>query len=75
MTNTAQDDTPKDRLVRQAELAELVGVSDSTLRRWVKAGLLPAPIRLGPTGHHKAWRESDIDAWFASLQPGTEAAV
>lgn len=43
-----------------AEVAELTSLSQSTVRRLVKAGILPAPIRLGPTGRSIRFKLSDI---------------
>ena len=43
----------------------------STLWRWVKAGLFPAPVRLsvGIT----AWRAEDVQRWIAEREGGAEA--
>jgi hypothetical protein len=46
------------------------GIYDGTrknLRRLVKAGLFPAPVRVSP--NRIAWRSEDIEAWIASLPP------
>lgn len=32
-----------------------------TLGRWVKAGLFPSPVQLGP--NTVAWEEDDVAAW------------
>ena len=48
---------------RIAQLAPLIGVSTSTIRRWVRLNKFPPPIRLGEQS--VAWRRRDIDAWLS----------
>ena len=36
--------------------------SKPTIYRWVKNGLFPAPVRIGPNS--VAWRAQDIRAWM-----------
>ena len=36
----------------------------STLYGWIKKGLFPPPIRIGP--RRVAWRETEVDAWIAA---------
>jgi predicted DNA-binding transcriptional regulator AlpA len=36
-----------DRLISRRELRQLIPVSDMTTWRWVRAGILPPPIRIG----------------------------
>ena len=43
------------------EITASLKVSKSTLWRWIKQGLFPRPVRLGPKAVR--WRESDIAAW------------
>lgn len=38
---------PKPLLISDAEVAALLGVARSTVWRWLDAGLIPAPRRLG----------------------------
>jgi prophage regulatory protein len=45
-------------------LAQKLGVSIPTLYRWVAAGLLPSPRRIGP--NTTGWLASEIDAWLRS---------
>ena len=53
MANSTPDDhPPAGRKLRTSEAAVLFGVSDRTIRRWARAGLLPA-WRLDDTCH---WR-------------------
>ncbi|QPC43879.1 AlpA family phage regulatory protein [Kaustia mangrovi] len=49
-------------LMRLAELAEKLGVSEWTIRRWVKAGHFPKPIELSE--QTKAWRRRDVERWL-----------
>lgn len=53
-----------DRLLTPRQAAALLAIGTRTLYRWVRAGLLPAPVRLGPTGKTPRWRESDILAYI-----------
>jgi len=54
-----------ERFLRKPQVLTRVPWSDTTLWRRVRAGDFPAPIRISPGC--VAWRERDIDAWFASL--------
>lgn len=60
---SASPTLPRTGFVRQKLLLQCVPFSKSTLWRWVKAGLFPAPVRLsvGIT----AWRAEDIHRWIA----------
>lgn len=51
------------RIVRVAEAARRLGVNRSTLWRWVKDGLMPQPIHLGPAV--RGWNQSDLERWIA----------
>lgn len=42
-------------------LAQYAPVHRTTWWRWVKAGLAPKPVPIGP--HAVAWRESELAAW------------
>lgn len=52
-----------DRILRQAELCRVTGLSRSTLYRFERDGRLPHSIQLGQRA--KGWRESDIARWIA----------
>ena len=62
---------PRTGFIRQSLLLKCLPFSKSTLWRWVKAGLFPAPVRLsvGIT----AWRAEDVQRWIAEREGGAEA--
>ena len=47
------------RLITMAEICDLYQVTRYTVRRWCKAGLLPAPLRIGRS---LRWRPDQIEA-------------
>lgn len=51
-----------DRFLRQKEVAELLGISTTTLWRWKKAGKIPQPISL--SDQVIVWRTSTIEDWI-----------
>ncbi|GAO27446.1 phage transcriptional regulator AlpA [Alicycliphilus sp. B1] len=61
---------PRTGFVRQSLLLKCLPFSKSTLWRWVKAGLFPAPVRLsvGIT----AWRAEDVQRWIAEREGAAE---
>jgi predicted DNA-binding transcriptional regulator AlpA len=66
-TGSSSSTDPQDRLLTQREVLQFTGWrSRSTLRRKLKLGLLPSPIRLA--GGTLRWRLSTLSAW-ASTQP------
>jgi prophage regulatory protein len=46
-------------LMTRAEVLALMRVSAPTLKRWVRAGVFPAPLKVGP--NTLRWRRSEID--------------
>ncbi|RMD99403.1 MAG: AlpA family phage regulatory protein [Bacteroidetes bacterium] len=46
------------RMLRPAQLAELLGVSRSTIWRWVSEGRLPKPLKL--SRRVTVWRQDDV---------------
>ena len=61
---------PNIRILRQADVIRLTGLSRTTIWRRVRDGSFPPPIRLGPPNTRaKGWRQSDLQDWFDSLQP------
>ena len=58
------------RVLRQADVMRLTGLSRTTIWRRVRDGSFPPPIRLEPPGTRaKGWRQTDLQDWLDSLQP------
>jgi len=57
-----------DRLIKKAELLELVSASYPTIWRWMRDGAFPRPVILGP--NRVAWRESEVREWLEGLARG-----
>lgn len=52
-------------LIRAIQLRkELGNIGNTTLRRWVREGNFPKPIKLG--ANCVAWRRDEVDAWIES---------
>jgi predicted DNA-binding transcriptional regulator AlpA len=52
-------------LLTVKNLAEIFQTSEVTVHRWNKAGMIPAPIRLGRRAIR--WRAEDIEAFIEGL--------
>lgn len=50
------------RIYRIKTLCELLGVTRITLWRWVRRGIFPRPVQLGP--NTKGVPKEDFDAWM-----------
>lgn len=57
--------TSTTRLLKQTSVLSKCALSKSELYRRLKAGTFPKPLR--QSARAVAWRESDVDAWIASL--------
>ena len=65
----AQFDTlPASAHVRLPVVAALHGIGPATVWRWVKAGRLPAPVKLGP--NVTAWRVGELRCVMAARVAG-----
>lgn len=55
--------TPKveDKMMMRADLCKALNISPETLRRWIKAGTLPAPD-INLSLKTQAWRRSSLHA-------------
>lgn len=63
--NTTSAALCDDKLLSLKEVLPRIGNPHrSTVWRFVRLGIFPAPMRLGL--RKLAWRESDIDAWLAN---------
>jgi prophage regulatory protein len=51
------------RIIRKHELAKKLGVSESTIYRWTKNGMLPQPL-LSPSGRKQGWFTEMIEIWI-----------
>ncbi|MGE6179628.1 helix-turn-helix transcriptional regulator [Aeromonas salmonicida] len=60
-------ETPQEKLITVAEVVELTALSPSTIRRLVKSGNIPAPIRLGPTERSIRFKLSDIQLYLKNI--------
>ena len=49
---------------RLRDVMEIVGVTKTTIYRWVGRGQFPPAVKLGERA--VAWRRSDIEAWINS---------
>ena len=54
------------KIIRAAEVLEMIGLSRTTLWRLVKAGKFPAPLKLSVRA--RGWRLSDVEAWLDSRE-------
>ena len=52
------------RVLRLDEVVARVGLSKSTLWRYIKDGYFPKPIKLGPRA--TGWIEQEIEDWISS---------
>lgn len=69
MTNT-----PKEALLRRAEVEKRTGLSRSHLFELIRRGDFPAPIPLA--GRSRAWVESDVQGWIdARITAGRKVAA
>ena len=54
------------RLIRMAELPDIVGYKPWSIYRLIRAGEFPQAVKLGKRA--VAWRESDISEWIDSRE-------
>ena len=68
----AQFDTlPESAHVRLPVVAALHGIANATVWRWVIAGRIPAPVKLGP--NTTGWRVGELRRAMAHTVAGTVA--
>jgi prophage regulatory protein len=54
---------PRLSILRRKEVQARTGLSRSTIYLYIKAGLFPKPVALGPRA--VGWIESDVSDWIA----------
>lgn len=59
------DDGPEDVLLTKADVAELCGVSVTTISGWRMRGIGPSGVKL--PGGIRYWR-SEVDRWLEGLE-------
>ena len=52
------------RMITRREVQTRLGITKSTLYRWMLAGEFPRPISVGPRSVR--WPESEVAAWVAA---------
>ena len=57
-------DRPLPTFLRLSDLVERLGVSRSTIYKWVEEGRFPKSVSLG--GRSVAWRRVDVETWEES---------
>ena len=57
----------EERLLTYAEVCDVLQTSQATLRRYVRDGRFPPPIKPNPKGRTVRFRYSDITAWLSDL--------
>jgi len=55
------------KLLSLREVSATTGLSRTTIWRYVKAGIFPAPLQLGP--NRICWRQNDIFEFIETLSP------
>ena len=55
-----------DPILSPKRVAEKLGCSRESLYRWIKAGILPRPIRIGHLS--TGWKTSTIEAWLSQRE-------
>jgi excisionase family DNA binding protein len=55
--------------VKTAEAAEILGVSQNTLRAWAKAGKIP--VRRNPANGYRLFKRSDLEKFLAKVDRPT----
>ncbi|MCR3892537.1 helix-turn-helix transcriptional regulator [Aeromonas caviae] len=56
-----------DNLLTYEEVCAVTRLSQPTLRRYVKAGRFPQPIKPNPAGKAVRFRAADVRRWMAEL--------
>ena len=60
------------KLLRIADVAEMLDMSEATVYRYKRGKDFPKPIRLGgPNTRALRWRRSDVEEWLAARPAAT----
>jgi len=54
-----------DRIIKQDELSDRMGVTRQTLYNWEKNGQMPKRFKLAKDGRAVGWLESEIEDWIS----------
>lgn len=73
--NGAQQLQQLQRFIRLADLPNYVGLKRTQIYELIKQNKFPKPIALTDSGAAKAWLESEILAWQATMIAQDRAAV
>jgi predicted DNA-binding transcriptional regulator AlpA len=60
-------------MLSAAEVARWVGISERSVWRWTKLGILPPPVRLGK--RCSRWRASDIQRFLDARKEAGEGKL
>ena len=66
-------DLPDTALIDSVELAALMGVATSTVKRWSRNGDMPQGRRVGP--RLLKWNRKEIEAWIKEGCPKVNGAT
>jgi prophage regulatory protein len=61
-TPARREVAPELQIITTEELTVRLQADETTIKRWVKAGSFPPPLRLGP--NKIGWRLGVIDQWL-----------
>jgi prophage regulatory protein len=54
------------KILRLSGVIDSIGLSRSTIYKFIAEGEFPAPVRLG--ARSVGWRQSDVDAWLEARE-------
>jgi predicted DNA-binding transcriptional regulator AlpA len=72
LTQPGNGEVPQ-RFLSPEGICELLSISSRTLRRWVRAGEFPAPIRVGPYKATPRWSPLVLTDFLLSKHPPRQA--
>ncbi|MFH7585801.1 helix-turn-helix transcriptional regulator [Oceanimonas smirnovii] len=64
---TKQYTNLEERLLTYEEVCAVLQISQATLRRYVRAGKFPAPVKPNIHGRAVRFRHCDVQAWLSQL--------